>query len=87
MTVARITTKGQVTIPAQIRRELAIQEGDTLVFEVIQPDEARVRVIKRKKLTELYGILPATRPYPGKSVIRNEVGENLGQEQFKSQDI
>lgn len=86
MTVARITTKGQVTIPAQIRRELAIQEGDTLVFEVIQPDEARVRVIKRKKLTELYGALPATRPYPGKAAIRNEVGENLGQVQFKPQD-
>ncbi len=37
-------------------------------------------MIKPKKLTELYGALPATRPYPGKEVIRNEVGENLGQE-------
>jgi AbrB family looped-hinge helix DNA binding protein len=78
MPVARITTKGQITIPAQIRRELAIQEGDILLFEIIQSDEARIRVIKRKKLTELYGALPATRPYPGKEVIRNEVGEIWG---------
>lgn len=85
MSVARMTTKGQITIPAQIRRELAIQEGDTLLFEIIQPDEARIRVIKRKKLTELYKALPATRPYPGKEVIRKEVGENLGQEQVRSQ--
>jgi AbrB family looped-hinge helix DNA binding protein len=84
MPVARITTKGQITIPAQIRRELAIREGDTFLFEIIQPDIARIRVIKRKKLTELYGALPATRPYPGKEFIRNEVGENLGQDQFCS---
>lgn len=63
-----------------------VEEGDTLVFEVIQPDEAQVQAIKQKKLTELYGALPATRPYPGKAVIRSEVGENLEQEQFKSQD-
>jgi AbrB family looped-hinge helix DNA binding protein len=85
MSIARITTKGQVTIPAQIRRELAIQEGDTLLFEIIQPDEARIRVIKRKNLTEFYGALPATRSYPGKEAIRNEVGENLGQ--LHSQDV
>jgi len=30
--VARITSKGQVTIPAEIRRELGVHEGDSLTF-------------------------------------------------------
>jgi len=30
--VARITSKGQVTIPVEIRRELGVQEGDALTF-------------------------------------------------------
>jgi AbrB family looped-hinge helix DNA binding protein len=30
---ARVTSKGQVTIPRDIRRALRVREGDTLVFE------------------------------------------------------
>jgi len=80
MTIARITTKGQVTIPAQVRKTLGLKEGDTLVFEVTDQHEARIRVIKRQRLTELYGALPATRPFPGKEAIRSEVGQHLGEQ-------
>jgi antitoxin PrlF len=38
---ARITSKGQVTIPRDIRRELGVQAGDRVVFET---DDAGVRV-------------------------------------------
>ncbi len=31
---ARMTSKGQVTVPVEIRRALDVGEGDTLVFEV-----------------------------------------------------
>ncbi len=78
MTIARVTTKGQVTIPAQVRKTLDLKEGDALVFEVTTQNEARIRVIKRQRLTELYGILPATRPFPGKEATRAEVGQHLG---------
>lgn len=30
---AKITSKGQITIPAQIRKALGAEKGDTLVFE------------------------------------------------------
>jgi AbrB family looped-hinge helix DNA binding protein len=30
--VARITSKGQVTIPAEVRRELQVRDGDSVVF-------------------------------------------------------
>ncbi len=79
MTIARVTTKGQVTIPVQVRKNLGLEEGDALIFDVTSKDEARIRVVKRKRLTELYGILPATRSYTGKEAARAAVGQDLGQ--------
>ena len=38
---ARVTSKGQVTIPAEVRRELRVRKGDVLVFE---SDSRGVRV-------------------------------------------
>jgi len=31
---AKVTSKGQVTVPVEVRRALGVKEGDTLVFEV-----------------------------------------------------
>lgn len=43
---ARITSKGQVTIPKGVREALGAREGDTLVFEV-ENGGARVSVIRK----------------------------------------
>lgn len=43
---ARITSKGQVTIPKDVRAALGVKEGDTLVFEV-ENGGARVSVIRK----------------------------------------
>lgn len=43
---ARLTSKGQVTIPRDIRRVLGVQAGDRLVFET---DHRGVRVRCRRK--------------------------------------
>lgn len=47
------------------------------MFE-LREDGARLRVVKPIHLMDLYGALPATRPYPGKEAIREEVGRALG---------
>ncbi len=73
MSIVRVTSKGQVTIPVEIRRALSIKEGDGLVFEQAQTNGARFRVIRQRPLTSLAGALPATRRYPGKAAIREEV--------------
>jgi antitoxin PrlF len=79
MALARVTTKGQVTIPAEVRKALDIGEGDDLLFEVVKAGEARIRVLKRRRLSDLYGTLPATRSYPGKEAVRTEIGQGLGE--------
>ena len=42
---ARVTSKGQVTIPRDIRRALRVREGDTLVFEA-DAQGARLRLLQ-----------------------------------------
>jgi AbrB family looped-hinge helix DNA binding protein len=31
---ARVTSKGQITIPLEVRRALRLQKGDTVIFDV-----------------------------------------------------
>jgi len=47
---ARLTSKGQVTIPVEVRRALGVEEGDTLVFEVA---DAYATMRKRRPTLEV----------------------------------
>lgn len=58
---ARITSKGQVTIPAAVREQVGLQPGDEIAFE---PKTLRFSAVPRPKLSELYGILAPRRPMP-----------------------
>ena len=40
---AKVTSKGQVTLPKQLRTQLAIRSGDRLEFEMDKPDRISVR--------------------------------------------
>ena len=44
----KVTSKGQLTIPKEVRRALGVREGDSLLFEVDEDDEqVRVRVERK----------------------------------------
>ncbi|HEV2249709.1 MAG TPA: AbrB/MazE/SpoVT family DNA-binding domain-containing protein [Candidatus Limnocylindria bacterium] len=58
---ARVTSKGQVTIPSAVRDQLGLRTGDELLFE---PKTLRFSAAPRPKLSELYGILAPTGPLP-----------------------
>lgn len=53
----RVTSKGQVTLPVALRRRLAIEAGDDLVFEETA-DGAAVRVVHRRRLGDFLGAVP-----------------------------
>lgn len=80
MSIARVTSKGQVTIPSDVRKALDLHQGDDLVFEVTSERSVKLKVVKRRSLSDLYGSLPATQPFPGKEEIRESVGRELGKE-------
>lgn len=52
-----ITSKGQVTVPADIREKLNLQAGDRLDFE-IENGAIRVVPVGKGTLEEFMGILP-----------------------------
>ena len=38
---AKVTSKGQLTIPKEVRRALGIREGDSLIFDMDDGGEVR----------------------------------------------
>ncbi|MDO8318663.1 type II toxin-antitoxin system PrlF family antitoxin [Rhodoferax sp.] len=64
MSEATLTSKGQITIPADIRRTMAIGPKDRLTFTPM-PDGTVVMRAKTKSLLDLKGML---KPLPGTSV-------------------
>lgn len=78
--IAKITSKGQVTIPKEVRRALGVHENDQLLF-VVEGNQAVIIPLKRRALSEFRGALPATRPYTGMEAAREayhkEIAERL----------
>jgi len=75
--IAKVTSKGQVTIPKPIREELGIEEQDRLLFTV-EAGRLIGTPVSRQALSDLYASLPASRPFPGRKRIREELGKDLG---------
>ncbi len=44
--VAVVTERGQVSIPAHLRKELSLTRGQRLLWEKVGDDELRVRVLR-----------------------------------------
>ena len=55
-TDATLTSKGQTTIPKEIRDELGMKPGDRMTF-TLMPDSTVVMRVKNKSITDLAGVL------------------------------
>jgi AbrB family looped-hinge helix DNA binding protein len=54
MNTSTLTSKGQVTIPAEIRHALKLHTGDHLVFELF---DGKIQVYKKKNdITQAFGM-------------------------------
>jgi antitoxin PrlF len=45
MTFGKVTSKGQVTLPKEVRKRLRLEPGDTLAYE-IEEDAVRIRKVE-----------------------------------------
>lgn len=54
--IAKITSKGQTTIPAEVRAALHIQPGDLIVWETELDGSARVRRVQPLDLEYLKAV-------------------------------
>lgn len=53
---ATLTSKGQTTIPKEIRESLGMKPGDRMTF-TLMPDGTVVMRVKNKSITQLAGML------------------------------
>jgi antitoxin PrlF len=53
---ATLTSKGQTTIPKEIRDSLSMKAGDRMTF-TLMPDATVIMRVKTKSVTELAGLL------------------------------
>ena len=68
---ATLTSKGQTTIPKEIRDSLSMKAGDRMTF-TLMPDGTVVMRVKSRSVTELAGVLhkKGRRPVPVEQLSR-----------------
>jgi len=69
---ATLTSKGQLTVPIEIRRLYDLKQGDELAFRVAE-DAIEVTPVRRRAASSFLGALPATRRYPGETAMQRAV--------------
>ena len=57
---ARVTSKGQITVPKLIRERLGIEPGDEIAFH-FDDDRIEIRPVLRKHLVEFRGMFSVDR--------------------------
>ena len=56
MSTATMTSKGQITVPKDVREDLKLQPGSKVMFVKIAPNQYRL-VARTGKIEDLFGVL------------------------------
>ena len=80
---SRISSRGQIVIPMEIRKRLGIGEGDHLTFIAGENGEVKVEAVKSQRITELFGILKTHKSFKPVEEIRKEVYEKMAQQELQ----
>lgn len=81
MNISTVTTKGQATIPEEIRRLLNIKIGDRIIFLDTVPEKKQtmIRVLSQTDTVDsLFGSLKTDVPYADMKTVREKAGLELG---------
>lgn len=54
MALAKILTRGQITLPREVREEAKIGPGDTLSIHVVGPGKLEIEVLPRLGIEEFF---------------------------------
>lgn len=79
--VSSVTSKGQVTIPVEVRRLLGVKPRDKVAFLV---DGDNVRIARRESVVaRTAGILKSNKPAPTIEEMRQSVERGMAEEAVK----
>lgn len=73
MPIATLTSKGQLTLPAEVRADLRLHSGDRVSFEKAEDGSYHIRPV-RGSIMDLFGIVK----YDGPPVSIEEMDEAIG---------
>jgi antitoxin PrlF len=80
--LTRVTRKGQITIPAEIRKALGIQVGDTVAVSLAEDQTAMARLVRAGSVAErTFGAVTPRRKPEDLKELRRQFIESLGQEE------
>ena len=82
MVMAKVTSKGQVTIPKEIREALGLETGDRVLF-ALEGDKAVVAPAGKRPLSALRGIFTSDKLYTDRQEIRETIGRERGEALLK----
>lgn len=83
---SRLSSRGQVVIPIEIRKALGLTEGDDLTFILNKDGEIKVEVVKKQHVSELLGILKTNKPFQPVDEIRKEVYRSMAEKELKDRE-
>lgn len=77
-TLAKISPKGQITVPVGIRRALGVKEGDSIAFELHTDGRIEVKGLATPdNIFSLFGILQSSVELPDIHELRNGAAEDM----------
>jgi AbrB family looped-hinge helix DNA binding protein len=62
MAIGRVQSRGQITLPRDVRRAAHIEPGDTVTIQAVGPGTVQVRVLSRLTLRDLIERYPIEGP-------------------------
>ncbi|MFT5087748.1 MAG: antitoxin PrlF [Candidatus Latescibacterota bacterium] len=78
MSVAKLTSKGQLVIPKLIRQHLDLQQGDLIDFVISDDGEVVMRPATRD-VRDLKGLLPRPKEVASLEDMERAIGEAAGE--------
>ena len=80
--IAKLTSKHQLTLPAEIRRALGAEVGDHVLFHMDDKGSIRVQLSKQRSPQELFGILHREgQPYISLAEARKAIQDELAEQE------
>lgn len=59
---SKLSAKGQVVIPAEIRKIMGLEDGDSVKYILTNDGEIKIEPLKRSSILDLFGSLKAEQP-------------------------
>lgn len=72
----KVSSKGQIVVPMEIRKQFHIQEGDSLKFTINESEEIKVEILKRNSIMDLFGSVQAKGDTQDFEKVRRETSED-----------